>query len=105
MLLVSVLALFSCWMPGVFNVVLLSFWWICASTISAYIQAFHAMDKWLTILKEFLFPDGFSKSVDAINAGMGMPTADLAWGFGALGVVLALAFWSITRIQVDKGSE
>lgn len=105
MLIVSVLTLFSCWMPGVFNVVLIAFWSICASAISGYIQAFHAMDKWLTILKDFLFPDGFSKAVDAINGGMGAPIADLAWGFGALGVILALTFWSITKMQVDKGSE
>jgi ABC-type transport system involved in multi-copper enzyme maturation permease subunit len=104
-LIVSILALFSCWLPGVFNVVMLAFWAICASAISGYIQAFHAMDKWLTILKDFLFPDGFSKSVDAINAGMGTPVAELAWGFGALGIILALAFWSVTKIQVDKGSE
>jgi ABC-type uncharacterized transport system permease subunit len=105
MLIVSILGLFSCWMPGVFNVVLLAFWAICASAISGYIQAFHAMDKWFTILKDFLFPDGFSKSVEAINGGMTAPIAELAWGFGALGVILALAFWSITKIQVDKGSE
>lgn len=105
MLIVSILALFSCWLPGVFNVVLLAFWAICASTISAYLQAFHATDKWLSILKDFLFPDGFSKSVDAINAGMSMSITELAWGFGALGLILALTFWSITKIQVDKGSE
>ncbi|MDP2886006.1 MAG: ABC transporter permease [Ignavibacteria bacterium] len=105
MLIVSILTFFSCWMPGVFNVVLIAFWSICASAISGYIQAFHAMDKWLTILKDFLFPDGFSKAVDAINGGMGAPLADLAWGFGALGLILALTFWSITKIQVDKGSE
>ena len=104
-LLVSILALLSCWLPGVFNVVVLAFWYICASVISGYIQAFHAMDKWLTIMKDFLFPDGFARSVDAINAGMGTPVAELAWGFGALAAILALAFWSITKIQVDKGSE
>jgi ABC-type transport system involved in multi-copper enzyme maturation permease subunit len=105
MLLVSLLALFSCWLPGVFNVVLLAFWAICASAISGYIQAFHATDKWFTILKDFLFPDGFSKSVDAIIGGVGTPVANLSWGFGALGIILALTFWSITKIQVDKGSE
>lgn len=105
MLIVSMMALLSCWMPGVFNVVLIAFWSICASAISGYIQAFHAMDKWLTVLKDFLFPDGFSKAVDAINGGAGAPLAELAWGFGALGAILALAFWSITKIQVDKGSE
>jgi ABC-type uncharacterized transport system permease subunit len=104
-LIVSILALLSCWMPGVFNVVVLAFWAICASAISSYIQAFHAMDKWLSIIKDFLFPDGFSKSVGAINGGMNTPITELAWGFGALGVILALAFWSITKIQVDKGSE
>ncbi len=105
MLIVSILAFFSCWLPGVFNVVLLAFWWICESAISSYIQAFHAMDKWLTIMKDFLFPDGFAKSVDAINAGMSAPLADLAWGVGSLAAILALTFWSITKIQVDKGSE
>ncbi|MCX6133121.1 MAG: hypothetical protein NTU47_04825 [Ignavibacteriales bacterium] len=105
LLTVSILALFSCWLPGVFNVVLIAFWSICASGISGYLQAFHATDKWLTILKDFLYPDGFSKTLDAINGGMGIPTAELAWGFGALGIVLALTFWSIAKIQVDKGSE
>jgi ABC-type transport system involved in multi-copper enzyme maturation permease subunit len=105
MLIVSILALFSCWMPGVFNVVLIAFWSICASAVSGYVQAFHATDKWLTILKDFLFPDGFSKAVDAINGGMRVPLGELAWGFGALGLILALTFWSITKIQVDKGSE
>lgn len=105
MLIVSIMALFSCWLPGVFNFVLLAFWAFCASSISAYIQIAHAMDKWLTIMKDFLFPDGFSKAVESINAGMGTPVAELAWGLGALGVILALAFWSITKIQVDKGSE
>jgi ABC-type transport system involved in multi-copper enzyme maturation permease subunit len=105
MLVVALLALLSCWLPGVFNVVLLAFWSICASALSAYLQAFHGMDKWLTLLKDFLFPEGFSKAVDAINGGMGTPIAELAWGFAALSAVLALAFWSITKIQVDKGSE
>jgi hypothetical protein len=63
------------------------------------------MDKWLVILKDYLFPSGFWNSIDAIMGKTGTPFAELAWGFGALAIFLALAFWSIAVIQVDKGSE
>lgn len=105
LLMVSILAFFSCWLPGVFNVVLLGFWWMAASIISALLQNFFWSDKWLTILKDFLFPHGFSKSMDAFLGGMPTPYADLSWAFGSMALFLALAFWSVARIQVDKGSE
>jgi hypothetical protein len=63
------------------------------------------MEKWLVILKDYLFPSGFWNSIDAIMGNMGTPFAELAWGVGALAIFMALAFWSISVIQVDKGSE
>jgi ABC-type transport system involved in multi-copper enzyme maturation permease subunit len=104
-LYVVILLFFSCWLPGVFNVIALTFWAILATSISSYIQYVHWMDKWLVVLKDFLFPSGFWDSIDAINAGTGTPVTELAWGFGALAMFLALAFWSVSVIQVDKGSE
>ena len=58
-----------------------------------------------TLLREFLFPSGFTSALDMILGNVGTPTAELAWGFASLGCVLALAFWSVTRIEVDKSSE
>jgi ABC-type transport system involved in multi-copper enzyme maturation permease subunit len=104
-LYVVILLFLSCWLPGVFNVIALTFWAILASSISSYIQFVHWMDKWLVILKDYLFPSGFWDSIDVIMAKTGTPFAELAWGFGALAMFLALAFWSISVIQVDKGSE
>lgn len=104
-LYVVLLLFLSCWLPGVFNVIVLGLWAILASSISSYIQYVHWMDKWLVVLKDYLFPSGFWDSIDAIMARSGTPVSELAWGFGALALFLALTFWSISVAQVDKGSE
>ena len=104
-LYVVILLFLSCWLPGVFNVIVLTLWAILASSISSYIQYVHWMDKWLVVLKDYLFPSGFWDSIDVIMAKTATPVAELSWGFGALAIFLALAFWSISVIQVDKGSE
>jgi ABC-type transport system involved in multi-copper enzyme maturation permease subunit len=104
--LYTVILLFlSCWLPGVFNVIVFGLWAILASSFTSYIQYVHWMDKWLVVLKDYLFPSGFWDSIDTIMAKTGTPVAELAWGFGALAICLALAFWSISVIQVDKSSE
>jgi ABC-type transport system involved in multi-copper enzyme maturation permease subunit len=105
LLYLAILMFFSCWVPGVLNVVVLGVWGMAASGISAYLQFAYWSNKWLTILKDYLFPSGFWDAIDAINAGMSTPVSQLAWGFAALGGFLALAFWSIAIIQVDKSSE
>jgi len=105
LLLLALLMFFSCWVPGVMNVVVLGGWGIAASGIGAYLQLSYWSDKWFTILRDYLFPSGFSDAIEAITAGKGTPVAQMLWGLGALAVSLALAFWSITKIQVDKSSE
>jgi ABC-type transport system involved in multi-copper enzyme maturation permease subunit len=105
LLILSILTFFSCWLPGAFNVVLLIFWAIFASAIGAFLRQMYWSNKWITILNDFIFPSGFSDSIDVILGGKGTPFAELAWGLGALGIFLALAFWSVSKIQVDKGSE
>ena len=104
-LYVVMMLLLSCWLPGVFNVVVLGLWAILAASFASYIQHVHWMDKWLVVLKDYLFPSGFWDSIDVIMARTGTPITELVWGFGALALFLALAFWSISVIQVDTGSE
>jgi ABC-type transport system involved in multi-copper enzyme maturation permease subunit len=105
LLYVVILLFLSCWLPGAFNVIGLALWAILAASLGSYIQYVHWMDKWLVVLKDYFFPSGFWDSVDVVMARTGMPVTEVAWGFGALAAFLALAFWSISVIQVDKGSE
>jgi ABC-type transport system involved in multi-copper enzyme maturation permease subunit len=105
LLILSILSFFSCWLPGVFNVLLLAFWAMCASALNGYLQVAYWSNKWLMILGDLLFPSGFSSAADMISGGKGTPFPELGWGLGATGVILALAFWSISKIQVDKSSE
>ena len=104
-LYVVILLVLSCWLPGVFNAIVLGLWAMTASLLSSYIEHVYWMDKWLVILKDYFFPSGFWNSIDAVMARTGTPVMELAWGFGALLLFLAVAFWSISVIQVDKGSE
>jgi ABC-type transport system involved in multi-copper enzyme maturation permease subunit len=105
LLVIALLFLFSCWLPGLFNIVLLTMWYIAASIIGGYLQTRFWSSQWLTIVRDFLFPNGFTSALDMVIAKAGTPVSEIAWGFASLGFVLALAFWSVTRIQVDKSSE
>ena len=104
-LLVSILVFFSCWLPGVSNVAVLAMWAMISSIVGDYIQMVHWMDKWLVTLKDYFFPSGFSDALNAVTSKMGTPVAEISWGIAALAFTLAAAFWSITKIQVDKSSE
>jgi hypothetical protein len=105
LLYLAILTFISCWLPGVFNIVMLTIWGLIAASAGALIGVMYWSDKWLTILKDYFFPSGFSDAIDVTMGGMGIPTSELAWGFGALAIFLALAFWSVTMIQVDKSLE
>lgn len=105
LLLLAMMVFFSCWLPGVFNLVTVAMWYIAASILDGYLQAAYWSNKWLMILREFFFPNGFTSATDAIAGNMGMPITEITWGLAALAAFLALAFWSIARIQVDKSSE
>ena len=102
-MLVSVLAFFSCWLPGITNIVVLFAWWLLYSMLD-----FYSMTKsvrWLELLKAYAFPSGFSNAIDALTQSGVMSWVDIAWGITGLTGFLALAFWSITKIQIDVDSE
>lgn len=103
--ILAMLAFLSCWLPGVSNVVLLAFWAMSAGIISGFLGKFYWSERWAMILKEYLYPPGFSSTMESIAGGLSFPYGDFLRGLGATGIILALAFWSITKIQVDKGSD
>ncbi|MFH0991306.1 MAG: ABC transporter permease subunit [bacterium] len=105
MLLISILAFFSCWLPSLLNVVALMTWAIASATIDAYLRFQYWKVKWLQLLREYLFPGGFNDAFGVLASRTHVPYTELLWGFAALCAMLALAFWSITKIEIDKGSE
>ena len=104
-LLVAILAFLSCWLPGIFNVVILFLWFLMAVLLDSYATRFFWDNKWVTLAKDYLFPSGFTNSALSIVNEFPFPWTDFLWGLGAATAFLALAFWSINRIEVDSTSE
>jgi len=104
-LYVSILALFSCWLPGIINVVALMGWGIVASSLRAYVNFFLWDSSWAVFAEQFLFPSGFFDAIDAIQNGTHVPYIEILWGIASLAFFCSLSFWSINRIQVDKSTE
>lgn len=104
-LLVAILAFLSCWVPGIFNVVILFLWFLMAEMFDSYATLKFWDNKWVTLAKDYLFPNGFTNSARSIVNEYPFPWADFLWGLGAATAFLALAFWSINRIEVDSTSE
>jgi len=105
LLYVSILVFFSCWLPGVVNVVALMGWGIIAGALHAYVTFSLWDSSWAVFTEQFLFPSGFFDAVDAVRAQTHTPYTEIAWGMAALAFFSSLSFWSVNRIQVDKGSE
>jgi ABC-type transport system involved in multi-copper enzyme maturation permease subunit len=104
-LLIGILAYFSCLLPNVLNVVVLFLWFMLAAMLENEVTALYWNNKWITIAKEYLFPGGFyiaAKSI--VDKGL-FAWNDLLWGFASATAFLALAFWTINYSEVDKSSE
>lgn len=102
MLDLMILSFFSCWVPGVVNVILYWGWMIGGALLSSYIDSNHWDSEWLETAKEYFLPSGFGEATEVVYSGGFFPTSELLWGFAALTGFSALAFWSITKIQVDQ---
>lgn len=105
LLYVSILAFFSCWLPGIVNVAALMGWGIIAGALRAYVTFSLWDSSWAVFTEQFLFPSGFFDAVDAVRAHTHTPFGEFIWGVAALAFFASLSFWSVNRIQVDKGSE
>lgn len=105
LLYISILSFFSCWLPGVVNVVALMAWWFIATAGHAYTTFFLWDSPWAVFADQFLFPNGFFDAVDAVRNNTHAPYIEVLWGTASLAFFSSLSFWSVNRIQVDKGSE
>lgn len=104
-LLTAILTALSCWLPGYMNLVVVAGW----AMISQLLQVAADQLWWdqpdASILIPFLFPSGFNEAIELVSAGTTTPTVEFFWGLAALSGFLALAYYSIGRIQVEKGSD
>ena len=101
----TILTFLSCWLPGVFNIAVLMVWGLLA-TAAHYYVGFALWNKpWAVVLEPFIFPSGFFDAIDAVNHHTHTPYSEILWGLAAVCFFLGLSFWSVTRIQVDRGSE
>jgi ABC-type transport system involved in multi-copper enzyme maturation permease subunit len=105
LLLNGILAFLSCWLPSISNVVILFLWYMTSALLGLYLQTKFWNNKWLTIARDYLFPHGFTNAGMAIAEGSPFPWMDALWGMTAVTAFLALAFWSINQIDVDKTSD
>ncbi len=100
-----ILSFLSCWVPGILNVVVLMVWGMLSSAAHYYVVTKLWDVKWAVLAEEFIFPSGMFDMVTAIAQRTHVPYAEVLWGLAAIAMFLALAFWSITKIQVDKTTE
>ncbi|MEK6755006.1 MAG: ABC transporter permease [Bacteroidota bacterium] len=102
---IAILSFLSCWVPGILNVVVLMVWGMLNSAAHYYVVTKLWDVQWAVLAEEFIFPSGMFEAVEAIARRTHTPYGEMLWGLSAIALFLALAFWSITRIQVDKTTE
>lgn len=102
---IAILSFFSCWFPGILNVVVLMVWGILNSAAHFYVSTKLWDVQWAVLMEDSVFPSGMFDTVNAIGQRTHAPYGEALWGLAAIAVFLALAFWSVTRIQVDKTTE
>ncbi len=101
---VAICALFSCFLPGFFNVLLFLACQIIYGLLDFVFNRYLWDNRWVYFLKQIVFPARFNEGIQTAMAHNNI-LPDLLWGIGLLAVYLALSFWMINIIQVDKTSE
>lgn len=104
-LLLMLLTLLSCWLPGIVNIVMLGLWAMGASLGAAYVRNEWWDNGWLVTASEFLFPSGFLEAAELSAQHSGDPMGPALWGIASVVSFTALTMWSVNRVQVDGGSE
>lgn len=94
----------SCWLPSFVNSIILAIWLLSDNILKTFIDAIFWDKNWALILKDFYFPSGFSEAIQIITNSDKIPYQEICWGFAGLFGFLALAYWNLTIIKIDKGS-
>jgi ABC-type transport system involved in multi-copper enzyme maturation permease subunit len=100
----SILATLSCWLKGFMNVAVLVGWWIGGGLLYQYVSSKYWDSAVLTIAKEFIFPSGFVDAVSAFSVDY-FPVSEFLWGIANATGWLAVAYWSMNKIQIDRSFE
>lgn len=101
----AILALFSCWLPGLVNVALFAAWGMLAQYLTFVVRMKYWDAAWAEILKDYFFPSGFTDAIEAVILYGFSPYASLLWGLAELTGFFALGLWSVNKIQIDKTAE
>ncbi len=104
-LIIVLLTLLSCWLPGIMNIVVLGAWAIAGSLFEAYVRAQQWDSGILTLLSDFIFPSGFLDAARILGPGGHELWANIIWGIAASAGFTALTFWAFNRVTIETGSE
>lgn len=105
-LLVLMLAtLFSVWLPGISNIVVLALWALAGVTAGDMIGSMYWDSAFISTAVTFIFPSGFLDAIDAVKGEREGVLAGVLWGLAALSMSTALTMWSLNRKTIDTGSE
>lgn len=104
-LILVLLTMLSCWVPGIANIVLLAVWALGSASIGSLVRFKYWDEGWIVVASEFLFPSGFIDAARMAAYYEGDPMTAALWGVAAAIAATAVTFWSVNRVQVDGGSE
>jgi ABC-type transport system involved in multi-copper enzyme maturation permease subunit len=104
-LVIVLMTLFSCWMPGIGNIILLGLWAAFSGLAGSYISSEFWDNGVLTITKEYVFPSGFIDAVDLLRSGGPEFWGAVLWGCAAAAGFTALAIVAFNRVTIETGSE
>jgi hypothetical protein len=104
-LILMLLTLLSCWLPGVANVMLLAGWAMTSALLGGYVRSQFWDVGPIVVATEFFFPSGFLDAAMMAQQHTGDPLSSALWGVASTVAVMSLSFWSVNRVQLDGGSE
>lgn len=104
-LIIILMTLFSCWISGIGNVILLALWAAISGLAGSYIRSEFWDNGILTVAKEFFFPSGFIDAANALEAGGPELWGAVLWGCAAAAGFTSLAIVAFNRVTIETGSE
>ncbi|TAL70432.1 MAG: ABC transporter permease [Bacteroidetes bacterium] len=100
---ITICTLFSMWMPGFVNVIILVIWMLSNSILSSIVNNYFWDSNIAMLISDFYLPGGFREAAESIASNAKFPLEKLLWGFSSLFGFIALALYNFTFIQIDKG--
>jgi hypothetical protein len=100
---IAICSLFSLWLPGFVNVIILIVWMLSNAIFSSVVNSYFWDSSIIMLIADFYFPGGFQEAADSVASNASFPLEKLLWGFSSLFGFIALALYNFSFIQIDKG--